>query len=379
MTTAARSEQVSAGEVLFVALELGNSRWKVGSTIGLGQKPREKTVQGGDVAGVLEEIQRARKRFGLGGQTQVVSCYEAGRDGFWLHRKLVSEGVANIVIDPASMGVDRRKKRAKTDRIDLGKLLNHLVRWHGGESKVWSVVNVPAVGDEDARWFHREQEELSRERTAITNRIKGLLVTQGVRIPVGSDLVEQLEGVRLWDGSRLPPQLRARICREHQRLELIRAQMKELAKQRREALRRTADVRMEQVRKLRRLRGVGDTGAWIMVMEFFAWRKFRNRRQVASLAGLTSTPYDSGDGSRDQGIDKAGNRRVRVVAVELAWCWLRFQPRSELAVWFEQRFAGRGKKGRRIGIVALARKLLIAWWRYLEQDIVPAGAVLSAV
>ena len=378
MTTAARREQGSAGEVLFVAFELGNSRWKIGSTIGHGQKPREKTVRAGDTVAAMEEIQRARKRFGLGDEVQVVSCFEAGRDGFWLHRKLVSEGIASIVIDPASMGVDRRRKRAKTDRIDLGRLLSHVIRWHGGERKVWSVVNVPTVGDEDARWFHRELEELGREKTAIRNRIMALLVTQGVRIVVGRDFLEQLERVRLWDGSRLPPQLHARVKREHRRLELIGIQIKELITQRREALRRSDDPRVAQVRTLRRLRGVGDTGSWTLVMEFFGWRRFRNRRQVGSLAGLTSTPYDSGDSCRDQGIGKAGNRRVRVVAVELAWCWLRFQPQSELAQWYQQRFAGRGKKGRRIGIVALARKLLIAWWRYLEFDIVPAGAVLRA-
>ena len=230
MTTAARSEKDSAGQVLFVALELGNSGWKIGSTIGHGQKPREKTVGAGDTQAVLEELRRARKRFDLADDVQVVSCYEAGRDGFWLHRWLVSEGVANIVIDPASMGVDRRKKRAKTDRIDLGKLLNHLMRWHWGESKVWSVVHVPAVKDEDARWFHRELEELTREKIAISNRIKALLVTQGVRLSASPDLPLRLDEVRLWDGSRLPAQLRARIVREHERLQLIGAHMKQLLK-----------------------------------------------------------------------------------------------------------------------------------------------------
>jgi len=362
-----------------MAMELSASKWKLGFTVGLGQKPRERTVDAGDVDGLSEAVARAKRRFHLGEGARVVSCYEAGRDGFWIDRYLRGHGIENVVIDPASVEGNRRRKKRKTDRLDLGKLVRCLIRWHGGEEKVWSVVQPPSEEAEDARQFHRELEALKAERTRHVARIKSLLALQGIRVTrVGADFVTELEGARMWNGSSLPPQLRARLVRERERLQVLRQQICELEGQRREAIRTSRDRRMEQVRHLMRLRGIGENGAWLLVMELFGWREFRNRREVGSIAGLTPTPFASGQEDREQGIDKAGNRRVRALMIELAWCWLRFQPHSELSMWFERRFAAGSKRSRRIGIVALARRLLVALWRFLVDGLVPKGAVLMA-
>jgi len=378
MDTAARNQECNPERILYMAMELSARKWKLGFTVGLGQKPRQRTIDAGDLEALCEAIERAHKRFKLSESTQVVSCYEAGRDGFWIHRYLETVGIRNVVIDPASVGGNRRRKQRKTDRLDLGKLLRCLIRWHRGEPKVWSVVQVPGVEAEDARQFHRELEALKRERTRHVVRIRSLLVCHGVQVErIGAEFAEWLTGVRMWDGSALPPQLVGRLQREYERLEVLSRQIADLEVQRREAIRRSRDRRMEQVRHLMRLRGIGENGAWLLVMELFAWRHFRNRREVGSIAGLAPTPWDSGDSDKEQGIDKAGNRRVRAMMIELAWCWLRFQPHSELSQWFEQRFGPGGKRSRRIGIVALARRLLVALWRYLEHGVVPKGAVLT--
>lgn len=380
MDAAAREFEFSADEVLFVAVEMGWKKWKVGSTVGLGQKPRMKTIDAGDVKSFSSEMERAKKRFGLDGSAEVVSCFEAGRDGFWLHRFLEAEGFANVVVDPASVSVNRRKRRRKTDRLDAAKLLNHLIHWHEGQKKEWSVVEVPRVEDEDARHFHRELGCLQKERTRSINRIKGLLAGQGVRLAkIGEDFLQQLDEARLWDGSKIPGQLRARLGREYERMQLVAQQIAEMEGQRREAMKRVQDPRLEMIRKLQNLRGLGERAPWTLVMEFFAWRSFANGRQLGSLAGLTPTPFNSGTGDWEQGIDKAGNARVRSMMVELAWCWLKYQPKSRLSLWFEQRFGASSRRSRRVGIVALARKLLIALWRYLETGVVPEGAVLKKV
>lgn len=379
MDTAARDQQCSSESVLFMSMELSASKWKLGFTVGLGQKPRERTIDAGDLEALSEAVARAKRRFHLGEGARVVSCYEAGRDGFWIDRYLRGHGIENVVIDPASVEGNRRRKKRKTDRLDLGKLLRCLIRWHGGEGKVWSVVQPPSEEAEDARQFHRELEALKAERTRHVARIKSLLALQGIRATkVGADFVTELEAAKMWDGSPVPPQLRDRLVRELARLQVLRQQICELEGQRREAIRKVKDRRMEQVRHLMRLRGVGENGAWLLVMELFGWREFRNRGEVASIAGLTPTPFASGREEREQGIDKAGNRRVRAMMIELAWCWLRFQPHSELSKWFECRFGGGGRRSRRIGIVALARRLLVALWRFLQDGWVPKGAVLTA-
>lgn len=373
----ARPEEYTSDSVMFMAFELSAGKWKVGTTNGIGQKPRERSIDAGDLERVSEEISKAKKRFGLPADAPVVSCYEAGRDGFWIHRWLESQGIESLVIDPASVHVDRRKKKAKTDRLDLGKLIRTLIRWNGGESKAWSVVQVPSVKDEDDRQLHRELQTLKNESTRHINRIKSLLVSQGVKLPIRKDFIELLQQCRVWDGSPLPEHLVRRLEREYRRLEIVRQQILQLEVDRREALKVSTDEKMEKVRQMKRLRGIGINSSWLFVMEFFGWRKFENRRQVGSLAGLTPTPHESGAMSRELGIDKAGNARIRTMAIEIAWSWLRFQPRSELSLWFERRFGSGGKRARRIGIVALARRLLVALWRFVDQGVTPAGAILS--
>lgn len=364
--------------VLYLAFELGERYWKLGFTTGFGQRPRARTIAARDREALLGEIQRAYQRFGLPESTPVLSCYEAGRDGFWLHRYLTSQGLANLIVDSASIEVPRRKRRAKTDRLDLTKLLRMLIRYQLGETKVWSVVQVPSVQAEDQRHLHRHLASLKGDRTRQINRIKGLLVGQGLTVPLRNDFLERLAQARLWDGSNVPPGLRARLEREYAQLQYIQEQIRALEAERRQALRTSADPAVQQVRQLLRLRGIGPTSAWLYVFEFFAWRNFRNRRQVGALAGLTPTPHQSGEEAQERGISKAGNRYVRALAIEIAWAWLQHQPTSQLSCWYQQRFGHGSKRLRKIGIVALARKLLIALWRYLETGVLPEGAVLKA-
>jgi transposase len=371
-----KTESFTEG-LLYVAFELGNQQWKLGFTIGIGQRPRRRTIPAGDLLGLEREVQLAKKRFGLAEMTRVVSCYEAGRDGFWLHRYLTVLGVGNVVVDSSSIEVNRRFKRAKTDRLDLEKLLIMLIRYHSDEKKVWRVVRVPSVEEEDQRQLHRELNSLKAERTRHTNRIKGLLVGYGVRMAAESDFLERLQEVRQWDGTPLPSGLRTRLEREFERLVLVKRQIKALEAERREVIRHSSDPSVEMVRQLLRLKGIGVQSAWLYVMEFFGWRQFRNRREVGALAGLTPTPYLSGTSGKEQGISKAGNRHVRAVAIEIAWGWLRYQPESKLSRWYQDRFAHGNSRVRRTGIVALARKLLIALWHYLETGVIPEGAVLK--
>ncbi len=325
----------------------------------------------------MTEVQLARERFGLGKDVEVASCYEAGRDGFWLHRFLEKQGVRNLVVDSASIEVSRRFRRVKTDRMDVGRLLGMLMRYHLGEKKVWSVVHVPSVKAEDERQLHRELMRLKKEQTRHINRMKGLLASQGVGMEIGPEFIEAIGTVRLWDGSELPGRLRKRLEREYERMELLKQQIGQLEKEREEVLSTSQEAAIEQVRQLLRLKGIGVNSAWLYVIEFFAWRGFHNRREVGSLAGLTPTPYQSGESAKERGISKAGNRPVRGMAVEIAWAWLRYQPESALSLWYNQRFAEGSSRVRRIGIVALARKLLIELWKYLETGAVPEGACLK--
>ncbi len=367
-----------SGNTLYLAFELGEIEWKLGFTIGLGQNPRRRTIKAGDLERLQGEIGLAKKRFGLPEGARVLSCYEAGGDGFWLHRYLVSQAVENLVVDSASIEVNRRAKRAKTDRLDVAKLVTMLIRYDSGEQKVWSVVHVPSVEAEDNRHLHRVLKTFKSDRTRHVNRLKGLLVGQGVRLPVNANFLERVERVRLWNGNPIPPGLQARLQREFAGFQFVDGQIKALQAKRRELLRTSEDPSVEQVRRLLRLRGIGENSAWLFVMEFFAWREFRTRRQVGGLAGLTPTPYQSSEQSREQGISKAGNSPVRSIAIEIAWGWLRHQPDSELTLWFQKRFGHGSKRLRKIGIVAVARKLLIALWRYLEYGEVPAGAQFKA-
>jgi len=377
MNEATRGRKYSTEPCLYLAFELGQERWKLGFSMGLGQHPRRRAIVARDLPALQQEIEMAKKRFGLPADAAVRSCYEAGRDGFWLHRYLLAVGVENLVVDSSSIEVNRRARRAKTDRIDVGKLLNMLMRYYGGEEKVWSVVHVPSVEAEDKRHLHRQLSTLKVDRTRHICRIKGLLATQGLNLPIYADFLDTLAAARLWDGSPLPPGLRARVEREYAGLRYVEQQIKELEAERDKLIETSNDPSMEKVRQLMKLRAIGPNSAWLFVMEFFGWRQFRNRREVGGLAGLTPTPYQSGEESREQGISKAGNCPVRAMAIEIAWCWLRYQPHSELARWFYDNFGHGGKRMRRVGIVALARKLLVALWRYLETAEIPAGAQLK--
>jgi len=363
---------------LYMAFELSQSKWMLGFTIGFGQRPRLRTIAARDLATLQTEIQLARERFELGADVPVISCYEAGRDGFWLHRYLTSIGVNNQIVDSASIEVNRRAKQAKTDKLDLGKLLTMLMRYQAGEKKVWRVVHVPSPEVEDHRHLHRELTDLKEQRTQHINRIKGYLANQGICLEVVEDFPELVEHQRMWNGEPLPAGLRARLLCEYQRFQLVQQQIKALETERRDLVRHSTRPDMAQVRQLLRLRGLGINCAWLYVMEFFCWRAFRNRREVGALAGLTPMPHRSGEEDRELGISKTGNRHIRAMAIEIAWGWLRYQPNSELSRWYQRRFGKGSKRLRKIGIVALARKLLIAIWRYLEFGTLPAGAVLKS-
>lgn len=312
----------------------------------------------------------------MGKEVQIYSCYEAGRDGFWLHRYLKHGGIDNFVVDSSSIEVNRRFRRAKTDRIDVGKLMAMLIRYLGGEQKLWSVLHVPGSEQEDVRRVNREIERLKKERTAHSNRMKSLLILHGIKLAVGRNFLKQLEASEQWNGQKLPQRISAEILREYERYELITEQLKQLDSEQQQIL-ASGSKQAQKVNALKRLKGIGPVGSWKLVFEYFGWRVFKNVKQVGAAAGLAPTPYDSGGSQREQGISKAGNRRVRSLMVELSWYWLRYQRQSELSRWYMRRFGGGGKRMRRVGIVALARKLLITLWKYLEQGLVPQGAVLK--
>jgi transposase len=376
-TTASGNAAGGATLVLAMSLELGASEWKMAFSPGLGQQARHRVVAAGDLEAVKKEIAAAKARFRLPADVQVVSCYEAGRDGFWIHRALEMLGVKNHVVDSAAIEVNRRARRAKTDRLDAAKLVNMLLRYLSGETHVWKVVRVPTEEEEDRRHLHRELKTVKQARTAVTNRIKGLLATVGVRLGEIAELPRVLEKLRLWNGDSVPKWLKARVERDWQEREQLQERIAELEKQRRELLRKGKDSGSECARKLHELRGMGPNASWLYALEFFAWREFKNRRQIGGLAGLAPTPWQSGTERREQGICKAGNRWMRSLAIEIAWGWLRYQPDSDLSRWYQERFGRGSTRLRKIGIVALARKLLIELWKYLETGTPPAGAVLK--
>ena len=378
--TATHIDQITAPTLsLHLAFELGWGEWKLAFTTGHGQAARFRTIAARDLVGLAAEITRAKRRFKLPADAPVVSCYEAGRDGFWLHRYLLSQGIDNLVVDSSSIEVNRRQRRAKSDRLDALKLLTMLLRYRGGERKVWSVVRVPDVAAEDGRQLHRELMELKDERTSHINGIKGLLASQGLALAdVDEDFPEELSKLKLWNDSTVPTDLQARLRRAWERWRFVDRQVKDLENERKRRIRCDQTPHVEQVRRFLGMTGLGVNGAWLLVYEFFSWRKIENRRQLGGLVGLTPTPYQSGESQREQGISKAGNRHMRKLLVELAWGWLRLQPNSALSHWFGQRFARGNKRTRKIGIVAVARKLLIALWRYLEHGEIPTGAKLCS-
>jgi transposase len=372
-----KTQHTTTEGTLFVAFELSEKTWKLGFTTGHGQKPRERNVPARHQERILDEIAQAKRRLGLPETAPVVSCYEAGRDGFWLHRFLLAHGITNQVVDSSAIEMSRRRRRAKSDGLDVRKLVTMLIRYHQGEDKVWQVLKVPSAEAEDQRHLHRDLETLKQERASTPHRINGLLSSQGLQVTSLSKLPEQLDAMRLWDGSPIPSGLRQRVLRVYAHHTFLSEQIAAVDAERRALLRPSQEMSIDKVRQLMLLKGIGINGSWLLVMEFFAWREFKNRREVGGLAGFTPTPYQSGESAREQGITKSGNRHVRWMTTELAWCWLRFQPESALSVWFRERYGSGGKRLRRIGIVAVARKLLIALWRFLETGVLPEGAVLK--
>jgi transposase len=289
----------------------------------------------------------------------------------------MAQGVLNYVVDSSSIEVNRRARRAKTDDLDLAGLLRLLERYVHGEHRVWHVVRVPSVAEEDARHLHRLRETLQQERTRLINRLHGLLTTQGVTVRLHTDFLARVAAARGWDGSPLPAGFQARLRHVWVHLVFLNAQLAEVDTAR-AAL--STDPQTETgrcVTQLQTLQGIGSIGAWSLTTEIFGWRQIRNGRELSALVGVVPAPYQSGATSHDQGITRAGNRHVRRMIVQLAWSWLRYQPTSALSRWYRERFS-QNRRLRRIGIVALARKLLIAWWRFLETGAVPEGASLKA-
>src|ERR1700747_804876 len=368
-----------------LAIELSKKSWIVAVNTPLSDKISRHTLKPGDGKELLDLCERIRTRVARESKrrVEIVSCYEGGYDGFWLHRLLEAHGIRNYVIDPASLQVDRRARRAKTDRVDVERLLRSLMAYLRGEPKVWSVVCVPSVAEEDDRRLNRERVRLINERIQHVNRIKGLLAIHGIYDyqPLRRDRMLRLERLRTAaDGQTLPPRLKAEILRELQRLELVLGMIKTIEAERdaiaSAAKTETKHTSAKKIQNLAKNKSIGPEFANTLVGEVF-YRSFDNRKQLASYVGLTPTHFQSGSMCRDQGISKAGNAKARTVMIELAWMWLRHQPDSPLSVWFRERVGKLKGRIRRITIVAVARKLLIALWRYLETGLVPKGAALK--
>ena len=359
---------------LFMAMELSNKNWKL--AFSNGERVRYINVTAGNLKGLESAIKCSKEKLRLAPDCPVHACYEAGRDGFWIHRYLVGMGVKNLVVDPASIEVNRRRRRVKTDRLDAESLVRMLMRYvlnYANEKMLWRVVVVPTEAQEGERRVHREVGRLKQERNAHINRIRSLLILHGIR----PRKISGVDNSRLpdWQGRPLNAALQEEIRREQARLELLNEQIEVMDAQLCKAAKEPQTVVERKAAKMTALKGVGPRGSSVVSRELFGWRTFRNRREVGAIAGLTGTAYSSGNTVVEQGISKAGNKRVRYTMVEMAWMWIRYQPNSELTKWFMERF-GRGKRSRRIGIVALARKLLVALWRYVEFDEVPAGAIV---
>jgi transposase len=368
--------------VIYLALELSRSTWLAALRLPGAEKTVLHRLDGGDTTGLLAFIaeQRNRAEARLGAPVEVISCFEAGRDGFWLHRLLLTNGVASHIVEPTSILVSRRARRAKTDRLDAEGLLRVLMAYHRGDRQVCSVLRVPSPEEEDAKRPHREREHLVQERIRIENRIESLLFTQGIRErPSLRTWERDLAALRTADGRALPANLRAELDRLRRRLGLTLELIREVEAEREATLAAAPpeDNACCKITALSRIRGLGDNFAAVLTREVF-YRHFTDRRRLASYVGIAPMPHQSGAMDRDRRISRAGNPRARKALIQLAWLWLRYQPGSALAGWFRNRVGALAGRTRRIAIVAMARKLLVALWRYTETGIVPDGAELKA-
>lgn len=359
-------------DTLYAAIELSKKSWVVGISRPDREQPSIHRIAGGNFSALIDRLRSAAKNIG-----RILVCYEAGYDGFWLARSLIEMGVECRVLDPASLQVNRRARRVKTDRIDVLALVRALIAIDRGDRHVCAVVRVPAVEEEDARRSHRERQRLIRERTAHINRIKGLLFAQGIRGVEPKLRSSRIDFValRTAEGRPLPDRLRWELEREYARLDLIQQQLRAVEKERDAA--DAQDPTIDRKRQmLCTLQGIGPASAAILAREVFA-RTFANRRQLGSYLGLTPSAYDSGSTARCQGISKAGNSWARRVLIEVAWLWRKYQNGSALARWYAAKADGQSPRIRLIMLVALARKLAIALWRYVETGLIPEGAVIA--
>lgn len=368
---------------IFVSLELSRSRWLTTSlSPGNGEKMSKHVVAGGDITGLLTRLSWLKEKAlaRTGRVFPIIVIQEAGLDGFWIHRSLQVEGIESYVVDPASIAVSRRRRRAKTDKLDGETLVRALLAYKRGEPRVCAMVREPSPEEEDRRCITRERKTLTVERVQHVNRVKGLLFAQGITgyEPLRRDRRERLEELRTGDGRTLPPHLKTQIGRELDRLELVLEQIKSVEAER-DALLAAAQGAgtSTPVAMLRRVKGVGPEFAAVIWSEGL-FRHFDNRRQVASYAGLAPTPWQSGSVDREQGVSRAGNPRLRTTMIQLAWLWLGHQPQSTLTRWFHKRVEHNGGRRRKTTIVALARKLLVALWKYVSAGIVIEGAAMRA-
>jgi transposase len=374
--TTHQSECTATATTLYVACELSTTEWLLTMSTAPDARRERRRVRPGDGPAIVQAVAEAKRRFGLVTDAPVRSCYEAGRDGFWPHRLLTSLGVTNVVVDSSSIEVSRRVRRAKTDRLDGNSLLRMLLRYWGGERDLWHVVHVPTREAEDARHASRGLTTWAAERTRYRNRIDSLLALHGVaKVRIDARLPARLAGVRDWAGAVLPAGVQARLLATWRVLQAAEAERQ--AARRREHQRTRVTATPTGLQRLTHLRGIAARSATVLSDELFG-RALRNRRQVGALTGLVSAPYASGTTRIDQGLTRSGLPAVRRIALEIAWAWVRYQPSSALTLWYHRRFGTGGAVTRRIGMVALARRVIIALWRYHDQGIVPAGAVLKA-
>jgi transposase len=367
---------------VLIAIELSVSSWFVAVRLPGSEKSRLHRVEGGDTTALLALISdlRSRTETKLRQAVDVVCCFEAGRDGFWLHRLLTAHGAIAYVLEPTSILVNRRARRAKTDRLDAEGMLRVLAAWLGGDRHVCSIVSVPTPEDEDAKRPHREREHLVQERQRLENRMEALLFTQGIRgRPSLRSWERDIVKLRTGDGRELPCLMQAELNRLRRRLVLILELIREMEAERAKALAAMADDAMtRKIADLQRIRGIGANFSAVLVREVL-YRSFANRRQLASYVGIAPMPYQSGGMDRDRSISRAGNPRARTTLIQLAWLWLRYQPGSALSGWFRGRVGTLRGRTRRIAIVAMARKLLIALWRYVETGVLPDGVELRVM
>jgi len=371
----------------YVALELSQRTWLIGYLLPGSEKVKTISVAGGDSEALINTLSTIRSMVGSRSSEgrsvgQVRVCFEAGYDGFWLARFLLDRGIETTVLDPSSFLVSRRGRRVKTDRIDVEAMVFTLKAYLLGDKSVCRPVRLPTIEEEDAKRLSRERTQLKKERTRHVNRIRALLVLHGIRsVPGlwGGRWRDALLNVRTGDGRELGRFIFREICRQFERLDIVHSQLNALEKERAQACATEGAINSgSKIRVLKQLNGVGEVGAALLVAEVFH-RTFKNRKHLASYLGLSPSPYASGEVHRDQGISKAGNKQARVMLIELAWCWLKYQPQSQLTLWYRSRFSGHGSRSGKVGIVALARKLAIAFWRFIEDGVVPEGSTMSNV